>query len=247
MRLGFRLVRGLSSDSAARIVEARNHPNRHEGAESALPPSPTFDGIDDFINRTRLKRQDLELLAESGALEGIVAARREALWSIRAPRASGLFGDRSIEPAHAAGLPPLESAEQLALDYGTVGLSLHDHPMRHVRKSLRRRRIRRACEQAEFRRGQQVTVAGVVQSRQRPMTAGGVVFLTLEDETGLVNLVVYPSVYEAHELVVRHAAIIVAQGRVDRRGDVVHVKATRLERIESPSSQPMRLRSRDFH
>ncbi|MBW2527109.1 MAG: error-prone DNA polymerase [Deltaproteobacteria bacterium] len=232
LRLGFRLVRGLARDSAARIVAAR--------------PSPPFDGIDDFIHRTGIPRHELELLAEAGALEGIVAERREALWRIRAPRAAGLFGDHSIEPAREAGLPPLAPVEQLALDYGTVGMSLNDHPMRHVRRQHRRRRIRRAAEQRGFRQGQQVTVAGVVQSRQRPMTASGIVFITLEDETGMVNLVVYPSVYEAHELVVRHASIILAQGRVDRRGDVVHVKATRLERIDAPSARPLPLRSRDF-
>jgi error-prone DNA polymerase len=85
-----------------------------------------------------------------------------------------------------------------------------------------------------------------VLSGQRPMTASGIVFVTLEDETGTMNLVVYPQIYEHYELVVRHAKIMLARGRVDRRGEVVHLRVNRLERLDLPGG-PIDLRSRDFH
>jgi error-prone DNA polymerase len=125
-------------------------------------------------------------------------------------------------------------------------MSLHDHPMRHVRKRLRRRRLRRAEEQQRFRQDEMVTVAGVVLSRQRPMTASGIVFVTLEDETGIWNLVVYPSVYDRYELEVRHGMILLARGRVDRRGEVVHVRASHFERLDRPGGL-LQVHSRDFH
>jgi error-prone DNA polymerase len=94
-----------------------------------------------------------------------------------------------------------------------------------------------------------VTVAGVVLTRQRPMTASGIVFVTLEDETGVVNLVLYSHVFERYELVARNAGILLARGIVDRRGDVVHVRASYLERLDlsAETRHPLAIRSRDFH
>jgi error-prone DNA polymerase len=230
LRLGFRLVRGLGEASARKVVTARR----------------PFTSIDDFVHATGLRGDELERLGEAGALEGIVPSRRETLWHLRAPRAQGMFGDRSIEREEAVGLPPLGAEEQLVLDYGVTGLSLHDHPMRHVRKRLGRRRLRRAEEQQRFRQDEIVTVAGVVLSRQRPMTASGIVFVTLEDETGVLNLLVVPRVFERYELAVRHGSILLARGTVDRRGEVVHIRASRFERLDLPAGA-IDLRSRDFH
>ncbi len=188
------------------------------------------------------------MLAEAGALSCLAPCRRQALWRIRAPREDGLFDGHAIEPDTAVSLPPLPEAEQLALDYGTVGMSLHDHPMRHVRRRLGRRRVLRAEQQLGWRQGQQITVAGVVLTRQRPMTASGIVFITLEDETGTLNLVIYPQVFARFELVARHAGLILARGRVDRRGEVIHIRVHHLERLDMPRGhEPIKLRSRDFH
>jgi error-prone DNA polymerase len=234
LRLGYRLLRGMSEAAAAKIVSARE---RNDG---------TFPSIDAFVQSVELRRDELDRLAEAGALEGITPSRREALWHLRAPRGDVLFGGHSIEPERSVGLPPLGAEEQLALDYRTAGLSLHDHPMRHIRRRLGRRRLRRAEEQGGFRQDAIVSVAGVVISRQRPMTASGIVFVTLEDETGVFNLVVYPRVYDRYELEVRHGMILLARGRVDRRGEVVHVRVSHLERLDRPGHR-LAVRSRDFH
>ena len=233
LRLGLRLVRGLSQTSATAIVDAR-----------LVGP---FLGLDDFVQRCGLRRDEIELLAESGALEGLTACRREAMWRARAPREKGLFDGKTIEPDRPVGLRPLSEREQLSLDYGTTGISISDHPMRHLRRGLRRRRVRCANEQSRWRKGQQVTVAGVVLTRQRPGTANGVVFVTLEDETGTVNVVLYSNVFEEFELVARGAGMLLARGRVDRRGEVVHVRASHLERLDMPQGTPLAVRSRDFH
>jgi len=140
----------------------------------------------------------------------------------------------------------MSAREQLSLDYATVGVSLNDHPMRHMRPMLRRRRVRYASEQPTWRQGQQVTVAGVVLTRQRPMTASGVVFVTLEDETGVINLVLYTTVFDKYELVARHAGMMLARGRVDRRGQVVHLRARYLERLDLPRGLALTCRTRDF-
>jgi error-prone DNA polymerase len=234
IRLGLRLVRGLGEEAAERLVKART--------------SRPFESLDDVVRRADLKRNELEALAEAGAFEGLTPSRREALWRLRAPREKeGLFEGLSIEPEQPAGLPPLSAQEQLSLDYGTTGISLYDHPMKHLRKRLRKRRVKLADQQKAWRTGGQVTVAGVVLTRQRPGTASGVVFITLEDETGTVNLVLYSHVFDRYELVARHSGILLARGRVDRRGEVVHVRANHLERLDMPQGQPLTVRSRDFH
>jgi error-prone DNA polymerase len=233
IRLGLRLVQGLSDKSAIRLIEARNE--------------RPFSSLDDLIDRAGLKKNELEAVADAGAFEGLTPCRREAAWRLRAPREGGLFDGHAIEPAAPVGLPTLTAREQLSLDYGTTGISLFDHPMRHLRKGLRRRRVRLADEQKTWRTGQRVTVAGVVLTRQRPGTASGVVFITLEDETGSINLVMYSHVFERYELVARHSGMLLARGQIDRRGEVVHVRVSHLERLDMPAGQSLTVRSRDFH
>ena len=105
----------------------------------------------------------------------------------------------------------------------------------------------RAADLMEPPEGARVAVAGLVILRQRPGTAKGVIFITLEDETGTVNLVLYSRVFERYELVARHAGMLLARGRIDRRGDVVHVRTSHLERLDMPEGQSLTVRSRDFH
>jgi error-prone DNA polymerase len=235
IRLGLRVVRGFAEAAAAKITAVR-----------AERP---FEGVDDFRERCSLAKDEIELLADAGALEGLESCRREALWRLRAPREAGLFGGDVIEPAGHVGLVPMNEREQLALDSVTTGISLEDHPMRHLREALRARGVRLASEQQSWRRGEVVTVAGVVLTRQRPMTASGIVFVTLEDETGIMNLVLYNDVFERFEMVARHAGMMLARGPVDRRGPVVHVRVQHLERLEMPptTTAPFLVRSRDFH
>ena len=233
LRLGFRLIKGLSRTAVDNLVQARK--------------KGPFNDLDDFVRRTRLRRNEYDVLAEAGAFSGFMPSRREALWRLRMPHAGELFEGYSIESQQPAGLPPLSGAEQLSLDYDAVGLSLHDHPICYLNKTLRKRRVLKAHSQSTWKQNQQVTVAGKVLTRQRPVTASGVVFVTLEDETGTINVVLYTTVFQRYELVAKHAGLMLVRGRIDRRGEVVHLRAQHLERLDMPAGQPLRIRSRDFH
>jgi error-prone DNA polymerase len=204
----------------------------------------------------------VEALAEAGAFAALESERRQVLWSARAPRQLGLFQDvRISEPK--VDLPALKPIEVLALDYERVRLSIHDHPIRHLRASLRRRSVLTTEELATRATGQRVKVAGLVTARQRPGTASGVVFVTLEDETGVANLIFYSRVFEAHRSVAQHAPLILVQGKVERhdpkpgsvdlsdprqaRGvaSIVHLLVESVERLEMPGPSAT-YRSRDF-
>ena len=228
VRLGLRLLQGLGESTGRSIVRAR--------AEGP------FTSLDDLLLRTALRKNVVEALAEGGALEGLVQGRRLALWKARAPRAGALFGDGALREPEVH-LPPLRPAEQLVLDYERVGLSLHDHPMRHLRARLTG--VLQAEQLGNLHNGAEVAVAGVVLNRQRPFTASGVVFMTIEDETGLVNLVLWGAVFEAHRHTAVHARILLVRGTVDKHEGVTHVIARDIERIDSPAGH--KVRSRDFH
>jgi error-prone DNA polymerase len=238
MRLGLRQVRGLGQASALAI----------EGARAERP----FEHLDDFVRRTRLPKDDVEALAEAGAFVELVPGRRDALWKSRAPRLPGLFEGVPLEAGDDPKLAPLRPVEQLVLDYGRVGLSLGDHPMRHVRARLAspakgRPRVRLTKDLATMRDKAQVAVAGLVIGRQRPATASGVTFITLEDESGVANLVVQKRVFDEHYVVARHAKILLVHGRVERQGEVVHVLVRRMDRLDLPGGEPLVAPSRDFH
>ncbi|MEM9691626.1 MAG: error-prone DNA polymerase [Myxococcota bacterium] len=245
LRLGFRLVRGLNRDHVDQLLARRAQRG--------------FSDIEDLVHRCSMHRDELERLAEAGALAPLNGSRREAMWSLAAPRESeGLFAAHPIEPATPAGLAPLHPQEQLSLDYNTTGISIDDHPMRHIRPHLEKRtdlrgarRLRYARDQRTWDPGTRVSVAGIVLTRQRPQTASGIVFITLEDETGTMNLVLYNHIFERYELVARHAHLMLAQGPIDRRGPVVHIRVDHMERLEMPTLNPtptsLRVRSRDFH
>ncbi|HEX6275210.1 MAG TPA: error-prone DNA polymerase [Polyangiaceae bacterium] len=229
LRLGFRLVKGFSEKTALRIEAVR--------AERA------FEDLDDFRRRTALRADELALLAEAGAFETLVAGRRQALFRARAPRVGGLFSEARYDEPEVR-FPELRAAETLLLDYRQKGLSVSDHPMCHLRHALAARGSVTAKELANIPHGRPVSVAGVVITRQQPATASGVVFITLEDETGVVNLVLFRHVFETYHLPARHAAILYADGSVERTPQaigerhgvtpVIHVMTRRLERLDLP-------------
>ncbi len=202
LRLGFRLIKGFGEAAARRIEAAR--------AEQA------FSSIDDLLRRARLRKDEIEALAEAGALEPLVRGRRYALWKARAPRTGGLFDKLDVREPQVT-LPGLRPAEQLLLDYGRKGLSVDDHPMRHLRARLDKQRVLTAEQLMQAKKGERVTVAGLVTCRQQPGTASGVVFITLEDETGNANLIVYQRVFEQFHLIARHAVLLLAHGEVERQ------------------------------
>ncbi len=240
IRVGFRSIKGLNEATGRRIEAVRQ--------------SWRFSDVDDLMRRTDLRRDELEALAEAGALEALLPGRRQALWRSRIPRVAGLFAEASWQEPVAA-LPALKSAETLLLDYRRKGLSAQDHPMRHLRSSLSRRGVLCAADLLKTKERQVVNVAGVVICRQQPGTASGVVFITLEDETGFSNLVLWRRVFEEFRLAATRSAILLAEGDVERQpqgqgapsaNPVVHVIVRRLERLDVPG-RDIETISRDFH
>jgi error-prone DNA polymerase len=237
LRLGLRLVKGMGEEPARRIFEAR--------AKEA------FRDIQDVIARTELRRDQTDALAEAGAFDSVVPERRQAMWKARAPDHGELFlGERLDEPE--VSLPPMPRATQLRFDYARLGLSVDDHPMRHLRAQMKKRGVLTSEKLALVRHGVTVKVAGVVLSRQRPMTASGVVFVTLEDETGMINLILAPPIFDRSYRVAVHSRILWAKGRVERtpkvdtpgETPVIHVLASELEPVHF--EEGVEIRSRDF-
>jgi error-prone DNA polymerase len=240
LRLGLRLIKGLGEQVGRRIEAAR--------AEWR------FSSVDDVARRAELRRDELEALSEAGAFESLVAGRRQALWQSRAPRLSGLFAETAAkEPT--ASLPALRAADTLLFDYRRKGLAVDDHPMRHLRARLKGRGVLTAIEVIQSKQRRRVQVAGVVICRQQPATASGVVFVTLEDETGFCNLVLWRRVFEEFRLVATQAAILLAEGDIERQetlpegvagSAVVHLIVRRLVRLDVPGRDIDKV-SRDFH
>lgn len=233
LRLGFRQVKGLSENAGRAIENARGQ--------------GPFTSVQDFVIRTNLPRDEVEALAEAGAFDALSPERREAMWKARSPKGEGLFRQTPLEKEQPVGLPELLPTEQLTLDYARVGLSVNDHPMKHLRADLKKRRVKRAEDLKKLAAGTRVRVAGLVIGRQRPETASGVTFMTLEDETGLVNLIVHKKVFDEQFQVARHAQMVLVSGKIERDGEVIHVLARQFERITLPSVESLPAVSRDFH
>jgi len=244
IRVGMRQVKGLSAKCAERILAAR-----------AVRPFASFE---DVTRRAALRDDEVEKLAEAGAFETLLPGRRQALWRARAPRVSGLFAGKTA-PEPEVRLPALHAAEALLLDYQHKSLSVGDHPMRHLRKKLAAQAVLSSVELRDRRKGELVSVAGVVICRQQPGTASGVVFITLEDETGFANLILWRAVYEQFRLPARHSSILLAHGEVERQvradgsnlvggGDapVIHLIVRSLSRLDVPG-RDIHAVSRDFH
>jgi error-prone DNA polymerase len=232
VRLGLRLVKGLSRAGAGRLVAAR--------AEAPLRD------VDDLVVRARLDRRDLECLAAAGALARLAGDRHRARWAVLgvAEPPPLLAGLPSREPP--PDLPAPSEAEDLMADYASLGLSLGRHPLALLRAHLSRRRLVSAVEVARRGHGEGVRTAGLVVNRQRPGTASGVTFVTLEDETGHVNLVVWARVAERQRRELLASRLLAVTGTVEREGEVVHVVARRLEDL-SALIGALQSPSRDFH
>ena len=216
VRLGLRYVHGLGDVWRERIVEQRGQ-------------SP-YRSLGDFCRRACLPKPVVENLIRAGAMDGFGWRRRDLLWELGglAYQEDGLDVDVSIEQVP---LPMLTEAERLGWEYELLGLAPGDHVMRLYRQQLRAQGVLSSGELAERRDGQVVRVAGLVVVRQRPPTAGGHVFVTLENEDGLINLIVRPDVYERYRQALRNAPLLLVEGRLQREGNAVSVlvsKATSL-------------------
>jgi error-prone DNA polymerase len=232
LRLGLRLVKGLSQAGAGRIVAAR----------VARP----YVGVQDLSRRAALDRRDLESLAAADALHGLTGHRRRAFWE-----AAGVEAPMPLypEPAHDEAVPLLRAPrehEDIVADYASTGLSLRRHPLALLRPRLERLGIRTAQDLWELRNGAAARVAGLVLCRQRPQTAAGVTFVTIEDETGHVNLIVWPSTAEAQRKALLQSRILLVGGTVQQEEGVLHLLAGKLTDLRD-WLDGLEVRSRDFH
>ena len=239
IRLGLRVVKTLSSSSAKRLLEERQ--------------KAPFASLIDFKRRVRLNKDELRTLAEIGALNCFAAHRREALWEVEKPlRQDDLFesataGTTAVtdrrygEPE--SPLAAMSYSERIQADFAGMHLTTGAHPMALLRPRLPG--IHRAADLPQAKHGITVRIAGNVICRQRPGTAKGFVFVSLEDETGVSNAIVTPPMFEAHRLVITEEPFLVIEGRLQHLDGVIHVKAERIERLQH--APVAATRSYDFH
>ena len=218
LRLGMRIVHGLSAADAGRILAARER-----GA---------FASVEDLWRRSGVPLAALEKLAKADAFGGLGLDRRQALWAIRGLGEKPLPLLAGIERREeAAALDPLTAGREVVEDYRATQLTLRQHPLFFLRDELARRRVTRCADLKRLRDGRRVEVAGIILVRQKPGSAKGVLFITVEDETGVANIILWPDRFEAQRTVVMSSAMIGVTGKVQREGpqssngEVIHVIA----------------------
>ncbi|MFL6566608.1 MAG: OB-fold nucleic acid binding domain-containing protein, partial [Burkholderiales bacterium] len=223
LRLGLRMVSGLSESEGRRMAQGRPHASIHS---------------------LRLNRKDLRCLASAGALQSLVGHRRLAHWA-----AAGAARRDPLDVPAAERLPPLAApreGEDIVADYASLGLTLGRHPLALIRDYLKGRRVLSSEEIQKLPHGSAARTAGLVTCRQRPDTASGVIFVTLEDETGNVSVVVWRHLSERQKVELLGARLLAVHGVIERDGDVVHLVARRLLDY-SVLLGPLTAPSRDFH
>ena len=225
LRLGMRLINGLQQKVAERISAAR--------AQAA------FRDLDELVARADLDRGSVDRLAEAGALRGLAGHRHRARWQSAATEkqlplfaAAGVTDTRSAMEERIA-IPPPSAFEDTRADYASTGLTLGAHPVGLIRRALQQRRYRSARELAQWPDKRSARYAGLVILRQRPQTASGVTFMTLEDETGMVNVVVWAQVAERQRRVFLESQLLAVEGRMESAEGSQHLIATRLEDLSS--------------
>jgi error-prone DNA polymerase len=233
LRLGLRILDGFGEAEAQRLISAR--------------PPGGFRSIADFAARAQLRRDHLQTLAEAGAFSGIEPDRRKAVWQLQGswhdlPLFAGV--ERREPEPH---LPAETEVEALESEYRASGLSVTRHPAALARDRLRAagERLPTLYEVSQLTPGRRVPALGLVSCRQRPGTASGVVFMTLEDDTGMINLVVWPTVWAAYREIARNAALIIAEGRMQKEDSAISIVVDRFKSVSLPAA--IDARSRDFH
>ncbi|WP_165217553.1 error-prone DNA polymerase [Schaalia sp. ZJ1691] len=232
LRLGLLSIRGLSAATAKRIVDARN-------------TDGPFTSLAQLARRAQLSARDIEKLASVGAVDCLGETRRSALW------AAGALGQahwyQPMIPGTQVGadspvLADMTPTDRLLADMNTMGLTPADHPLSLIRPTLRARAVWRVCDVRQPARGHIVSVAGIVTHRQRPATGGGITFLSLEDESGWINVSCMPQVWKAFDRVAVDSHALIVTGRVEWADGAVSIQAESLETLPMPFAP----RSRDF-
>ena len=252
VRLGLRQIDGLAEAEVMRLVAARTGPAAvllsgvrekrggggapRAGCGAAAPLAQQgFHDLYDLRHRAGIRLDTIERLAAADAFRSIGLERRQALWEAKALADGGplpLFAwseARETGAEAAVVLPAMPLSEHVVNDYQTLRLSLKAHPMSFLRDALRAERVLACADLARLRDGARAVVAGVILVRQRPGSAKGVVFMTIEDETGIANAVVWPRTLERYRRVVMGARLVLIRGRVQRHQDIIHVVAGALE------------------
>jgi error-prone DNA polymerase len=222
VRLGLRYVMGLRQEAAERLVAARPVGSVAEVAQAG-----------------RLRRDEVETLAHAGAFAALGLGRREALWQASAAERDPMSLLARIRPPRAgAPLTAMTPFEETVADYATSSVTTGPHVMAHLRAELAAAGVLATRDLARIGDGAPVRVAGHVIVRQRPGTAKGMCFLTLEDETGTANAFLTPPLYERFRVALNTAPLIEVSGRLERREDVTHVRVTMLRRLDVAPELP---------
>ena len=232
VRMGLRYVKGLGEREWKNILRER-----------ALRP---FSSLQDFARQTGLDEGSLSALAEAGAFDSLQIDRRTALWDVR--RLARTQNESLALPARERqpGFAPLSDSEEVGWDYRRTSHSARRHPLEPMRSSLARHGLPDAQTVASMENGVRIRYAGLVICRQRPGTAGGVVFMTLEDETGFLNAVGWESVFQRYSVLAKTVSFLGITGKLQVEDGVVHLVA---EELWEPKFElkPATTRSRDFH
>jgi error-prone DNA polymerase len=232
LRLGLCLVKGLTQAGGEQLVAARR--------------AQAFADVGDLARRASLNAHDMQALAAAGALASLSGHRRHALWDVAGiERMPALLDAASIEEAKPVLAAP-EEGEEIVADYASLGLTLGRHPLALLRARLQRQRMFTAAELKTLPQGRLARVTGLVTGRQRPGTASGVTFVTLEDETGMINVIVWHDLAERQRKELLRSSLLTVYGTLEREGEVVHVIAGRL-RDQTALLGKLTTRSRDFH
>ncbi len=235
LRLGLRYVRGLRATVAAEIERVRG-----------MRP---FGSIEELAGRVpSLSQADLSTLAEIGALNslGVKVHRRDALWQVeRAGRQAGpLLRELDGDEEHTSPLQAMNPEERMVADYAGTGVTVGRHPMAHCRMQLHRMNVFPAGDLKLVRHGVKARIAGQVIARQRPGTAHGFIFLSIEDETGIANAIIDPDLYEANRSLVTYAKFLLIEGALQNIDKVIHIRAKHIEELDVTAA-PME--SHDFY
>src|SRR3989475_100825 len=234
LRIGFRYIRGLRQTAADKIVSERQ--------------KRPFEGIDDLVRRVQeLQKAELVTLSEIGALNSLGRGvhRRTALWQVeRAARLAGPLLDAIPEQMELSPLRQMTDEERLVADFHGSGMSTGPHPMTYCREALSKLQVKRACDLPRVQDGQYTRVAGCVIARQRPGTAKGFVFLSLEDETGVSNAIITPDLFQKNRLLLATEQFLLIEGILQNQDGVISVKAARVSPLHVTRAQTA---SHDFH
>jgi error-prone DNA polymerase len=232
VRMGLRYIKGLAESDWERAAQARR--------------GRSFASLEDFVRRTDFNESSLNALAESGAFDGLGVDRRTALWDMRW---CVRLRDQSLPlPVHETdpGFEPLNAFEEVGWDYQTSSHSVRRHPLQPFRAILAAQGLPDARSIAAKRNGEKVHYAGLVICRQRPGTAGGIVFMTLEDETGFVNVVVWENIFQRYSVLAKTVNFLGISGKLQVEDGIVHLVAEKLWQPKV-STKPAKSSSRDFH